>query len=259
MNTRTAQLLAQTNRRFYDENAASFSVTRTHGWEGWERVVVRMRSVWGPDDARLVGEAPLRVLDVACGNLRFERFLVEQLPHARIETTGVDACAALLPPAAAITFIGADIIEALLTRTAAPFPPRPFDLVVCFGFFHHVPGQDARQRLLTELLAATAPNGICALSLWRFMDDPRAAEKNLRFHEGARASLETQANAPLDLEPGDYLIGWQGKPSAVRYCHSFSDVDVDDLAAYGTAYRSLADRFRADSHTHAANEYLVFG
>ena len=38
---------------------------------------------------------------------------------------------------------------------------------------HHVPGRALRERLLDALAAHTAPGGILALSLWRFMDDER--------------------------------------------------------------------------------------
>ena len=59
---------------FYLAMAQEFSRTRGSGWPGWSRVL----------DAAGISEpatqTPLTVLDVGCGNLRFEPWLREALP-----------------------------------------------------------------------------------------------------------------------------------------------------------------------------------
>ena len=53
----------------YRANAESFSQTRQSPWQGW----VRLLEVMG----LAAEQKPLRVLDLACGNLRFERYMAD--------------------------------------------------------------------------------------------------------------------------------------------------------------------------------------
>ena len=62
---------------FYEQNAASFSATRSKAWTGWKRVLDHL----GP--GRISG--PL--LDAACGNLRFEAAL-EQAHYLLVKRSG---------------------------------------------------------------------------------------------------------------------------------------------------------------------------
>lgn len=57
---------------FYRANAESFSQTRQSPWQGWVRLLEVVEAA--------SGQEPLRVLDLACGNLRFERYLADALP-----------------------------------------------------------------------------------------------------------------------------------------------------------------------------------
>lgn len=157
-----------------------------------------------------------------------------------------------------------DVVEALLdgdlpTRLATaglgPELGRGFDLVVSFGFLHHVPGEAARQRLLQGLVAATHPGGLCCVSLWRFMSEPGLAERARATTAQALDALGLDAQ---DLGPGDYLLGWQRLPGAWRYCHSFGDAEVERLAgAVGDSARLLGN-FSSDGRTSSLNRYLVF-
>lgn len=100
----------------------------------------------------------------------------------------------------------------------------PCDLCVSFGFLHHVPTFEARAAALRFLLSAARPGGIVAVSLWRFMDDAGLAEKAHATHAEALDELDL----PL-LDEGDYLLGWQGRSGAWRYCHHFDDAEIDAL------------------------------
>ena len=64
-----ARQMSELTVRFYEEVGASFSATRQTAWLGWERVL---------DVACLAAGQGVRVFDVACGNLRFERFLAQR-------------------------------------------------------------------------------------------------------------------------------------------------------------------------------------
>ena len=235
--------------------------------------------------------APLvhRILDVACGNVRFKGFLEDALPNVTWDYHAIDNCEQLVGAPAGVAFMPCDIVSALIEGRALPFVPRGFegkgvasvsgssigdacedaacrgagsegvnaDLTVCFGFFHHVPGREARERLLRALCAATIPGGLVAVSLWRFMDDPGLAKKAHESHEAALRNFAEQGLC-LRLDANDYLLGWQQTQGVFRYCHHFTDEEVKVLAASVSDVAQLADCFRADGRTGSLNEYLVF-
>lgn len=90
MDTKFAQMLCQLNNDFYRDQAVSFSDTRHAKWPGWERCL-KIASPVFLDQPNSV------VLDVACGNLRFEKFLASQLPERQIQVWALDSCDELLP------------------------------------------------------------------------------------------------------------------------------------------------------------------
>lgn len=350
MNESFARALCQLNNRFYQEQAASFSNTRQTAWPGWERCLEHIAARLAPNAPVEQGaERPFSILDVACGNLRFEEFLACSLPQDSFVVTALDACDDLLPeePLPNVRYQHCDIIDVLLggtlsstlrqeprssgstaaalastspvstitspaptssvpaspTSTAlasaaassapdssvlaspestsaesasaalassAPtssVPASPestsatlvpehhlYDCVVSFGFMHHVPGTQWRERFLSALIDAAEPGGLICLSLWRFMDNEALAEKAHRTHHDGTQELSLDA---AQFEPGDYLIGWKNKPGAYRYCHSFTDSEVDDLLASMGGKAEYLARFRADGRTEDLNEYLI--
>lgn len=254
MREEVARRLNGLDAAFYREQARSFSDTRRVGWPGWERCLAA------------AGEEPpsARVLDVAAGNLRFARFLAGAWPHARVSYDAVDACPDLMrssesPEAWRVGLHERDIVGDLLAGAggvAQACPPAvrgSYDLVVCFGFAHHVPTAAARGRLVRGLLDLTAPGGVCCVSLWRFMEEPTLARKARLATARGLSELGLSAD---DLDEGDWLLGWQDVPHAFRYCHSFSNAEVDALARQDGA--TLRGRFLSDGRTGALNAYLVW-
>lgn len=265
MDDTLARQLAALTRQFYARTAPSFSATRQQPWDGWEQLWGRIAPLAEPHD---LGR-PLRVLDVGCGNLRFERFLAQ---HAEgpVEAWGVDNCPALMAEGAAHAaaergaagrlaahLVELDLAGALLDGAApdalaARFGAPPADLAVAFGFLHHVPSAEARARLLRALVQAVRPGGLVAVSLWQFADDERLGPKAEQATTRARKLLGLPA-----LPPGDYLLGWQDDPSIFRYCHSFAEAEVDGLARAATPEAREVARFPADGKSGKLNRYLV--
>lgn len=247
------------NESFYRDNACSFDQTRQTAWPGWERCLCI-----GHTTGALPRYGGVRVLDVASGNLRFARYLAERLPGARVSYHGIDSCPELardvrLPEGWEVTLQELDVVDALLGEgpdegLGARLKGGAADLVACFGFFHHVPTTEARRRLLQELLSYTRTGGLCCVSLWRPMSDRRIAR---RARESTRAGLRSLGLSEKELDKGDYLLGWQGRPDTWRYCHHFDEGEIDWLvrAAQGTA--ELTARFCADGKAGDLNSYLV--
>lgn len=259
-----AQRLIELNNRFYRLNAPSFSRTRQAPWPGWERALEIAGEYLGHGQGD--PDRPLRVFDLACGNLRFEAFLAEQADRP-LELYGVDSCDELAfdesGHADAVTgfmYRKLDVLDALMGKSrggAALLADVPAaDLSVCFGFMHHVPGVELREDVLRMLLARTRAGGIAAVSFWAFAEDPRLARKAVGATARAAKEPPFEGFLPRSLEPGDYLLDWQGA-APYRYCHSFGEDEVSRLAEAVSGDADEVARYSADGRAGNLNRYLI--
>ena len=241
---------------FYRANAESFSQTRQSPWQGWVRLLEVM-------DARAAERELLRVLDVACGNLRFERYLADALPGRMLSGWAVDNCEPLVEagersefgPLSRIAFQNLDVIERLSGGRlweSLEAPDASRDLAVSFGFMHHVPLECWRAELLRTLIAKVRPGGFVAGSFWRFLNSDKLARKAQETTIRARAELVIP-----ELPPNDYLLGWQDTQGLYRYCHHFDELEIERLLAAVADSAELVSRFEADGKTGNLNEYVV--
>ena len=245
MDRATARRLSELTSEFYALTAESFSATRQSAWAGWERVL---------DVCALADKRELRVADVACGNLRFERFLADAGIAAQV--SAVDACDRLSNGVninnVSVCYTHLDVVTALERdgELAYALGNSSADLAVCFGFMHHLPLFEQRARLLEELVACVAPGGHVAISFWQLSQSERLL---------AKAEATTARSVPelgiCGLGVGDYLLGWQDRTDALRFCHDFSEEEIDALAA-ATQAREVA-RFSADGAAGNLNRYLI--
>lgn len=241
---------------FYRANAESFSQTRQSPWQGWVRLLEVM-------DARAAERELLRVLDVACGNLRFERYLADALPGRMLSGWAVDNCEPLVEagersefgPLSRIAFQNLDVIARLSGGRlweSLEAPDASRDLAVSFGFMHHVPLECWRAELLRTLIAKVRPGGFVAVSFWRFLNSDKLAGKAQETTIRARAELGIP-----ELPPNDYLLGWQDTQGLYRYCHHFDEPEIERLLAAVADSAELVSRFEADGKTGNLNEYVV--
>ena len=305
MSRATVRALCQLNTEFYERNAASFSRTRTAPWEGWRRCMAACgfddsdgAALDQPVDAQIADS----VLDIACGNLRFETFLANAYPHIDWSFFAVDNCEPLVASgqediAKKVHFTCEDIVSDLLEGLPAAEPANipalaaatPFDLVVSFGFLHHIPSFDLRQRFLLEALSQVKPGGYLVVSFWQFLNDPAKRAKIEQTHAEALAFFascaETRANDrdaldrgagsssssnlnPSDLkppvffegslEPNDYFLGWKNEPDNYRYCHHFSNEEIDRIIVALAPHATVVESFSADGKPGNLNRYVVF-
>lgn len=274
MDTKFAQMLCQLNNDFYRDQAVSFSDTRHAKWPGWERCLKAVSSVF-------LDQSNSVVLDVACGNLRFEKFLASQLLERHIQVWALDSCDELLPQTCAgtlvekvnadgadtpdatdvhlqINYLHCDVMEAIGSSKAFTYGIPQANISVSFGFMHHVPLPEWRVQLLNSLIEATKPGGFVCVSFWEFLADEGLAAKAYKTHERALAELgPVWGFSSADFNDGDFLLGWRNTPGAYRYCHSFSTSEVDALIATVSQRAECVARFRADGRTETLNEYIV--
>lgn len=305
MTRATVRALCQLNTEFYERNAASFSQTRTAPWEGWRRCMAAC-GFDGSDGAALDQSVDAQiadsVLDIACGNLRFEAFLANAYPHIDWSFFAVDNCEPLVASgqedvAKKVHFTCEDIVSNILDGLPAAEPANvpalaaatPFDLVVSFGFLHHIPSFDLRRQFLLEALSQVKPGGYLVVSFWQFLNDPAKRAKIEQTHAEALAFFagcaETRANDrdALDrgagssssgnpdlscpkltaffadsLEPNDYFLGWKNEPSNYRYCHHFSNEEIDRIITALAPHATVVESFSADGKPGNLNRYVVF-
>ena len=254
MDQQTAIQLNELNQKFYWDNCQSFSMSRSLPWQGWQLIAnhLECENIW--QDAGSVN-----VLDVACGNMRFEEFMVQRFADVKLRFDCIDSCIALLPERMPghVNFESVDIIENLFECRALPIVGS-HDLTVCFGFMHHVPGEHNRKRLLYQLLDSTAINGYCVVSLWSFAEGLGLKKAQRQMRQTLLTADKSTQGLASRLDDGDYLLGWQNIPGAVRYCHSFSMSEADILASSLGNRGILVDSFKSDGKTGDQNLYLVF-
>ena len=281
---------------FYRANAESFSQTRQSPWQGWVRLLEVMGLAGektdckpevllaaneaaegsvrrdacaaedadaGSQNAHAAEREPLRVLDVACGNLRFERYLTDALPDGMLLGYAVDNCDPLVEagersefgPLSRMVFQNLDAIERLSAgclRESLEATDTSCDLAVSFGFMHHVPLERWRMGLLRALVAKVRPGGFVAVSFWRFLNSDKLARK---AQETTSRALD-ELGLP-ELPPNDYLLGWQDTQGLYRYCHHFDEPEIERLLAAVADSAELVSRFEADGKTGNLNEYVV--
>lgn len=305
MTRATVRALCQLNTEFYERNAASFSQTRTAPWEGWRRCMAACgfddsdgAALDQPVDAQIADS----VLDIACGNLRFEAFLANTYPHIDWSFFAVDNCEPLVASgqedvAKKVHFSCEDIVSNILDGLPAAEPANvpalaaatPFDLVVSFGFLHHIPSFDLRRQFLLEALSQVKPGGYLVVSFWQFLNDSAKRAKIEQTHAEALAFFESDAETrandrdALDrgagssssgnpdlscpkltaffadsLEPNDYFLGWKNEPSNYRYCHHFSNEEIDRIITALAPHATVVESFSADGKPGNLNRYVVF-
>jgi len=220
---------------------------------------------------------------------------MSELPEVPLTFYAVDNCDELVPQMSNVTYQSLDILAELmkgrypmeLTRGQYPtelkerqYPtelsevqyPTEYsegwhlndsleapacDISVSFGFMHHIPLHNHRAEVLSTLIGQTRPSGLVIISFWQLLNDEGLSNKAQLTHEEALRDLRSQGLALADLGEGDFLLGWENKPGAYRYCHSFSDAEIDKLVESVAGRATVVSRFMADGRTGNLNTYLI--
>jgi len=231
MNDSTIQTLIDLNNRFYTQFASDFDDSRHAAWPGWVRLLPHLETI-------STAKEKVRVIDIACGNARFWKFLESELCN-EFNYLGVDSCLALLdcaPKSENCKLMQHDIL-------VQGYPSVSSDFVGSFGFFHHIPSFKRRRDILQQMVLHSEVGGLIAVAFWAFAERPRFEAKVLPWPE------------ELQREEGDYILTWNRGGLGTRYCHHVSEAEEADLICGLNV--EVVDRFFEDGKTHDLNRYLV--
>ena len=266
MNATTVKILCKLNNDFYRNHHASFSATRKTPWPGWKTCLDVLRNVCADDWRDFCRN--LTVFDLACGNLRFEKYIASELskefPDIKPRFFAIDNCDGMVSRTPDLSYQSLDVLDTLQqgfdinAQLTAPL----CDIAVSFGFMHHVPSRELRQKVLLSLIRQTRRGGFVFVSFWQFQNDRVMTDRARVVHERALKELnllDLDGN-DLDgneLDDNDYLLGWENTPGVYRYCHSFTNAEIDQLLASVADKANLVSRFVSDGRTSNLNAYLV--
>lgn len=154
------------------------------------------RALRGLDQRRL------RVLDLACGNGRFMRQVLEAFP--RLALTGLDLSPAYVQEARRRVAEWPRAELAVGQAEAMPFPDATFDAVTCVYLFHELPPK-VRRAVAHEIARVLKPGGVLVLADSLQTGDARDLDRMLEnfpesFHEPFYNSY-LQENLPELLAP----------------------------------------------------------
>jgi tRNA (uracil-5-)-methyltransferase TRM9 len=239
MDDETAARLNALNQSFYESVGDAFERLRRGAWPGWKHVIVAAQTAAPPD------ATAIKLLDVGCGNGRFGRFVARHVAPRGVYYHGLDNSPRLLDHArtalAAVPALSSRLEQVDLVAGLPDLPQQAYDLVGCFGLFHHIPGAARRLALARWLGQRVAKGGLLAFACWRFAE-----------YERYRARL-LPLPADINGERHDYLLDWRQDVRALRYCHYVDDDEQAALASAGGL--TLLTTFRADGETGDVNCY----
>lgn len=246
MKADTRARLNKINQLFYESVADEFDQTRSYDWKGWSRAVAKMDT----DKERIA------VLDIGCGNGRFLRFLDQITPFCG-KYTGIDNNEFLLKQLKKIItqrFEVKSINHDFVTDgTPSKIKYDAYDLVVSFGFLHHIPGYKNRVEFVKQIYKLLEKKGMLILSFWQYYQDERFENKKVSWEEGLRnLGVEIDQN---DIEAGDVLLNWSNDKRLLRYCHMSDDEEVNRIVKQ--LQFTVVDDFKADGRGNNLNRYIV--
>lgn len=252
MQLATITALNQLNLECYQRIAEAFDDSRQAAWLGWGSVAKHLSATLG---------SPLQsVLDLGCGNGRFASFLHQQhLLSATTNYLGIDANSQLLTKAEVRLqqlnvphqLHQLDVVTELLSNASLSATITPTQVVVAFGFIHHLPSQTLCATFFQALDQVLQPGGVVVVAAWQFTNDAKLMAKTATPTEAGLGAIELEAN--------DYLLSWEngeGQAVAYRYCHQVTDQEITELTA-DLPWQQL-DSFAADGRNGRLNHYWLW-
>lgn len=239
MDSKTIKQLNDLNNAFYEAVVDPFNSSRNAPWKGWETLI---------DYFKLHSISFRQVVDIGCGNGRFGSFFLDYYPNAAY--LGIDSNDQLLEyakqaiPKQQATFLNLDIVKQLLEEGSIAFPTyQTSTLYTLFGVLHHIPSQKLRQQLLTSISTTMTNHDLLVVTAWQFTKIQNLMDRRI------------EPSPDLNLEHNDYILDWQRKKEAKRYCHLVTQSEIESLAE--AASLQIVHSYSSDGRTNNLNDYYL--
>lgn len=142
----------------FDEFATDYGETldESLGIAGAGRDYFALNRVsWAKRLESQAGRRPTRLLDLGCGDGLTDAYLIEAFPG--VQLTGVDVSAESVRIAASRRLEGCRFVP--YDGRSLPLEDASFDLVFMAGVLHHVPDDEDRARIVSEIGRVLRPRG----------------------------------------------------------------------------------------------------
>ena len=196
-------------KKNYSEIAVDFDISRKK--KTWPKIEELCSNVKG-------GE---KVLDLACGNGR----LLESLKGKSIEYLGIDLSEELIK-LAKNNYINNDFeVGDLMKLNKFIIRNKKYDYVFCLAALQHVPGKEARLKVLKDAKLLLSDKGTFVISNWNLWESKH--QKKI-FKQGI---LKILGLNKLDFK--DLIFFWKdknGDKKSKRYYHAFTKRELLGLA-----------------------------
>lgn len=248
MDNQTLEKILEHNKKFYEDIAGEFSVTRQYPWRGWGRVINEI----SPNISELENEK-LKIFDVACGNGRFYSFLQDNFAKEFVYK-GIDSSEQLLAVAGSrygnvgnVSFQKMDVLSDMNMINDV------YNVICVFGFMHHIPSKKLRLMLLNSLAEILEKHGYLVITMWQ-------TENNNRFFPANSTVIAEKAGINIELlEKGDAFLYWGKDKDNIRFVHNFSEEEILELEQMlNKKGMRLVTSFLSDGNQNDLNKYLIY-
>jgi tRNA (uracil-5-)-methyltransferase TRM9 len=253
MKLATVKRLADLNREFYEQHAEAFADSRPRLHLGVKRVLAQI-------------PAGVRVLELGCGDGKVARWMEANATPAFY--LGLDSSEAMLERARRVTSDGwrgagnppslvthhSSLLTFALADLNSPVWPRvlpsdPFDWILAFAVFHHLPGFSTRAQILRTLAERLSPGGTVVMSNWQFLRSERLKQRIVPW-----SALNLKES---EVEPGDYLLSWErSNRRGLRYVHVLDELEMRRMAE-AAGLLEVVEIFRSDGVTGDLADYAL--
>jgi SAM-dependent methyltransferase len=235
MDLSIAKRILKLNKDFYQSHGESFSESRERPWKGWGRVVRLIRGL---------KKDTIKVLDLGSGNARFYAYLKNNL-RRNFNYLGVEQSSSLRKVAGERYVLDsgfrqqeADVFTELSKVKGL------YDVVVAFGLTHHIPSRRMRNAWFKKVASLVKKEGLLILTFWKIKEEL----KQDCFIVDSK-----------ELDQGDLFLGWKKVKGAVRYVHSYTELEINDVInSITTQNFTNKAKFYSDTSNKSCNLYLVF-
>lgn len=149
--------IVKKNILFYKSVQKEFDQSRKYPWTGFLQVLNIVKKNFSKK---------IYILDIACGNGRFLKYICQGMKRLPFSYLGIDTNDYFLAKASQTNAKNATLknIDAVSNLTKIK---RKFNVVVAFGFTHHIPKEFFFNKWLYDVSGLVKNNGLLVLSFWR--------------------------------------------------------------------------------------------